>query len=488
MDLITTDADSMPAQTKQFHRRALIVIGMVVLADLLLFRPGAGINLVFYGLALAAAIVVAAPEARERAKTWIAMAFCLGALVPWLETPGWQAFAAALFAFCLLALTTAGHLPSRWTEVAASIGRSVLAIPFALVADSFCFLTRRQPAQRGRLRQAVAVWLVPLVLASIFIYLFQQANPLIDDLFRQVNTDALLGLLDPRRMLFWLLVAVLVWPFLHLVPFTSRHAPMHTVVRPKPESLIFGEAAMVRSLLVFNLIFAVQSALDLAILWGGASLPAGMTYAGYAHRGAYPLVATALLAAAFVLVVMRRNGPGERNGLLRRLVYVWIGQNVLLTISAMLRLGHYVEAYGLTELRVASLIWMGLVTVGLCLIMARIVCRQSNAWLVSTNLLALLATLYICAFVDFAVVIARYNTTHDAQVGLDIHYFSDLGPSIIPVLDDYLQTLEPSPHRDDVVATRNDLTLQMQFDTGWMSWTYRTQRLRDYLAARPSAS
>ena len=71
---------------------------------------------------------------------------------------------------------------------------------------------------------------------------------------------------------------------------------------------------MTRSLILFNALFAVQTVLDLIYLWGGASLPDGMSHAEYAHRGAYPLVATALLAAAFVL---DRDASGRTRGAIR---------------------------------------------------------------------------------------------------------------------------------------------------------------------------
>ena len=67
---------------------------------------------------------------------------------------------------------------------------------------------------------------------------------------------------------------------------------------------------MTLSLAAFNLIFALQNGLDIFFLWSGAPLPEGMTLAEYAHRGAYPLIATALLAGLFVLVTMRpRSRP-----------------------------------------------------------------------------------------------------------------------------------------------------------------------------------
>jgi hypothetical protein len=50
------------------------------------------------------------------------------------------------------------------------------------------------------------------------------------------------------------------------------------------------------SLIAFNALFALQNGMDLAWLWGLMPLPAGITLADYAHRGAYPLIVTALLA------------------------------------------------------------------------------------------------------------------------------------------------------------------------------------------------
>src|SRR4029450_12672491 len=98
----------------------------------------------------------------------------------------------------------------------------------------------------------------------------------------------------------------------------------------------------------------------------------------YAHRGAYPLVVTALLAAAFVLVAMRPGGPAEKSRVIRPLVYLWVGQNVLLVASSILRLDLYVDIYMLPYWPIAAFIWMGLVALGLILIMARIALNRPD--------------------------------------------------------------------------------------------------------------
>ena len=131
-------------------------------------------------------------------------------------------------------------------------------------------------------------------------------------------------------------------------------------------------ATVLRSLILFNLLFAVQTVLDIVYLWGNVALPADITYASYAHRGAYPLILTALLAAGFVLVAMRPGGPAEQSNVIRPLVYLWVAQNVMLVISSILRLDLYVQIYLLTTWRIAAFIWMLLVATGLLLIVARI--------------------------------------------------------------------------------------------------------------------
>lgn len=174
--------------------------------------------------------------------------------------------------------------------------------------------------------------------------------------------------------------------------------------------------ALFRCLAIFNLLLAMQTALDLRYLWGGADLPAGMSHADYAHRGAYPLVATALLVAAFVLIAMRRGGPGDRSRLIRILVITWIAQNVLLCLSSILGLDLYVETYSLTCLRLAAGIWMGLVATGLIFIPLRITLQPTNRWLISMSLAALATVLYIGAFFDSAGFIARFNVRNSLEI------------------------------------------------------------------------
>jgi len=180
--------------------------------------------------------------------------------------------------------------------------------------------------------------------------------------------------------------------------------------------------SVTRGLWVFNALIAVQTVMDLTILVGGAALPDGMSYAEYAHRGAYPLLATALLAGAFALAARPFLASGRW---LKPLLLVWLAQNVVLCGTAFLRLDLYVEVYGLTYLRIYAMIWMALVAGGLILTAAQVVFGKSNAWLLMGATSLGLATLYTASFINFASHIARHNLTLPDP---DLAYLCRLGP------------------------------------------------------------
>lgn len=150
---------------------------------------------------------------------------------------------------------------------------------------------------------------------------------------------------------------------------------------------------------------------------GRATLPDGMTAAEYAHRGAYPLLITALLAGGFALAARPFAREDRR---LRRLLLLWLAQNLALTLSALLWLELYVEAFGLTCLRLFAAIWMGLVG-------WQVWRDLPNRWLVVRRLGLGLAMLYAACFVNFVAIIATENLS---SPDLDGTCVCALGPTV----------------------------------------------------------
>jgi Domain of unknown function (DUF4173) len=364
--------------------------------------------------------------------------------------------------------------------------------PFRLIGDTVRALRHMADWTPGWLGWLVG-WIVPLSVFAVFLALFSSANPLIEYRLMQVDLRKLFVLFDFERLAFWFFIAAMIWPLIR------RHVKSRQVSGDQSNSAVtkssdcdhlLGMQAVTRSLILFNVLFALQTGLDLIYLWGGASLPDAMSYAEYAHRGAYPLVATALLAAGFVLVAMRPGGPAEESRLIRPLVLLWVGQNVLLVISSIYRLDLYVAAYSLTYLRLAAFIWMGLVAAGLGLILVQTILRKPNSWLITANAAMLALVLYGCCFINAPRLVASYNLDHCGAAGrtgpsLDQKYLASLAPQAIPPLEAHVEEI---PALRPIILDYRQKYEDQARHRNWRAWRFRAWRLERYLTINPDTS
>ncbi len=326
------------------------------------------------------------------------------------------------------------------------------------------------------LRAGFIAWWLPLGCGLLFAGLFAVANPVVEGwlaaLWDTVRSQLdRLGVPAPVRIVAWWLAGLCMWFLLR-----ARWA------KPRADAPaargVDRTALALRALVICNALFALQNTLDLSYLWGGLALPGGMTYAAYAHRGAYPLMATALLAAAFVLLWFQPGSAAQDHPWARRLVLAWLVQNVLLLGAAAWRLHLYVDVYGLSLWRVAALVWFGLVGAGLLLIAWRIHARRANRWLVRANLGIASAALAACALVDWGGLIAWHNVGLGRETGqgqpIDITYLRSLGPAAGPALRWLAQRERRSPlgerAREAADAVAYDLRADLE---SWPGWTLR---------------
>lgn len=465
---------------------------LVALADALFYGHSIGVSLAIFLAALAGSSACLNKVRAEMARRWCAALLMTAGLLPIIEDANWLSATIALLATaaCARLLTDAHDL--HWRDHL----RAAARWPFAGVFRLFSDLSRasRYRTRRGK-RSVVLAWLLgwmfPLLLCAGFAALFLVANPLLEIWLRRIDLGAAFAQIVSARSIFWAVMLCLIWPLIRIRSMRSRRRPLApplaTVAAIHPLDPL-SDGAIRRSLVLFNGLFAVQTTMDIVFLWGGASLPDGMSHAAYAHRGAYPLVATALLAAVFVLIAMRPAGSSERDPRIRPLIITWVAQNILLVLSALLRLDFYVEAYSLTELRMAAFVWMLLVVAGLVLILVQVAWRKGIDWLVSANALALALTLYAYSFIDTAAIIAHYNLRHSYEMrgegpAIDSGYLFSLGPSVVPALDRYA----PQGVDGEIVAARRAMLAQQHLSspTDWRSWSFRGWRLSRYLANNP---
>jgi hypothetical protein len=221
-----------------------------------------------------------------------------------------------------------------------------------------------------------------------------------------------------------------------------------------------------------------------------------LTYADYAHRGAYPLMVTALLTAVFVLLALRSHNRSRRPSMVNALLYFWLLQNIVLVLSSIWRMKLYVDVYSLTYLRYAALLWMGLVIAGLGLIILRIVFAKSNIWLINANLAALFVVIYANCFFDAGRFIAFHNVQHCKEVTgtgveLDYNYLLNIGISALPALQWLRQRNQQGIEAAGWPERHLRRKLAASLDN-WRIWTIRNYRLSREIEAgatsQPSSS
>jgi hypothetical protein len=434
-----------------------------------------------------------------------AVAAAAGGIVAALvEEPTPIAILLAALAVMMLAVLNRNRWPGGAREWAARLAEAIGVALTKVVTDNRLVARwfARHPLSLGGPARAATVWALPLALGAVFVLLFRAANPVFANLVGRAADwlgDMLANvaaMFDLPRNVFWLTMAAVVYALLRVRRCRRQRTGRPPLAVWEPEEVAarrsaFARAVVVRSLLLFNALFALQNLLDVMYLFGGATLPEGMDYAQYAHRGAYPLVATALLAAAFVLAAFRPGGAAEKSVLARRLVYGWVAQNVFLTVTAAWRLDLYVGAYSLTRMRLAAGVWMLLVAAGLVWIGCRIVFRRDNAWLLNANVLTAAALLYAGCFVIFDRVIADFNVAHCREAAgegaaLDLDYLRGLGPDALPALRRAGPLLPPGERRSASVAYADDLEQELRAElSDWRGWTLRRARLSEGAGAAP---
>jgi Domain of unknown function (DUF4173) len=379
---------------------------------------------------------------------------------------------------------------NRLLNIAHVAAVSLFKAPKNVLIESRKVKTLR--AQNGLRGKAIALSniLLPILATLVFGILLIIANPLIEENVSQLSW------LDPSTHLFTWMPVVSLLSFLILFAILSLKASAQRESEAAPEKLwaasYFKPLPLIFTLLIMNLMFAGENFLDLRYLWSGATLPTGMNYAEYVHRGSYTLIVTAILAGALMVFALRPASEGEVSKPLRGLVYLWTLQNLFLVASSAKRTLDYIDAYGMTLWRLSGLIWMGLLAAGLVLIVLRVILRRSSNWLLNSNLIATYATLLCCCLIDLSNVTANWNASLAVQhfrltaeyqtLDVDLSYLDSLGPSALPALQklrlmtnvtqNILNGYRPASEKIAEIQTRIALDLQTT-QSKWRTWTLR---------------
>ncbi|MFB6954344.1 DUF4153 domain-containing protein [Streptomyces niveus] len=454
----------------------LCCVAVTGLLSALLLGDGLGLNLLIVTVPAALATYFAARDAGRRLRPWT-LVWAVGGVallaVPALRDAGWPTFLAVTSALALGSLAL--HGGRTWP--------GVLLGPFGLFGSLGTGLLwgvqgvrERAEGSRGRWAPVLRTAAVAVVLLIVFGALFASADAAFADLLGGLTPDV--SVADgPWRTLLFVLGVVGALAAAHTAAAPLRWDRI--TVRPGPAR---GRVEWALPLIVLNLLFAVFIGVQLTVLFGGYDKvlsETGLTYSEYATQGFWQLLGATLLTLIVIGLARRwapRDGAGDR-----RLVGAVLGVLCVLTLvvvaSALRRMDLYVDAYGLTRLRVsvaAMELWLGLVIV---LIMAA--GAFGGRWLPRAVAVSGAAGVLVFGLISPDALVAERNIErYRTSDKIDVNYFQQLSADAVPALD----TL-PEPLRSCALeGIERDLG---DADEPWYATSWGESRARDILAERP---
>src|SRR5687767_12733861 len=317
-------------QTLMHWRRSYAVLlaatlVTVAFADFFFYGHMIGWTAAAFAVVLLTAMAFRDSRFLRRAGGRLVLLASIGLLFALVEQPTWLNVTYTILCIAALAIVnTSGWQPGfpewakRWTSL-------LLTGWMRLFADNSVVI--RCLARHGispTTARGILVWVVPVSLASVFLALFAWGNPVLSTWFSGAFTwtgewlGRLPQLFNLPRMLFWLAFAMFAWTMLRARAkrWPSSNAPivLHEVVsvQESPVRARAVTAFVVRCLILFNVVFFIENVIDIRYL----GIPDELTpleYREYVRRGAYPLVAAALMAGLFVLITFRPGSETERS-------------------------------------------------------------------------------------------------------------------------------------------------------------------------------
>ncbi|MBT2450343.1 DUF4173 domain-containing protein [Streptomyces sp. ISL-43] len=449
------------------------------LAVALLLGDGLGPGL---PLAVVPALVgayLAARSAGRAARPWTVV-WALGCLallaVPALRDSAWPSTLALLAAVLTGALAL--HGSRSWPGILLSpVGfadSAVLGVRWLWTG-----VRSRSNGNRDRWLPVVKAALVAVALLVLFGTLFASADAAFADLLSGL-TPEVSGVDGPVRFLLFLLGTVVAVAVARTAAGPSRWDRIE-VAPGKARSRV--EWAL--PLVVLNLLFAGFNAVQLAVLFGGyreVLEATGLTYSEYARQGFWQLLWATLLTLAVIALALRwapRGGAGDRR-LVRAVLGTLCALTLVVVASALHRMDLYVDAYGLTRLRVSVAgmeLWLGLVIV---LIMAAGVFGARARWLPRAVAGSAVAAVLAFGLMSPDGMIAEGNVTRYERDGkIDLAYFQSLSADAVPGLDRL-----PEPRRSCALRGINN-DLARAGDVPWYAMSLGERRARQILRERP---
>lgn len=311
----------------------------------------------------------------------------------------------------------------------------------------------------GSYLKKTSIFVVPIAIIFLFVFIYRKSNPIFDkintnigDFIAQIwqsifkNFDALIILTT--------IIAFLISNFLLLRFRRNKHierdqnSETQLIRKKERRSRNFKFLALKNEykagiflLAALNLLLLMVNIIDIHWVWFNFEWE-GQYLKQFVHEGTYLLILSILISIALVLYFFKKNlNFYHNNHLLKTLSYIWLLQNAILTISVGIRNFYYISYFSLAYKRIGVIFFLLLTIYGLYTVYVKVKEQKSSHYLFKNNALAMFLLLLVTSFVNWDMLIARYNFKHYQSSFVHLNYMSSLSDKTLPILDKSLSEL-----------------------------------------------
>lgn len=320
-------------------------------------------------------------------------------------------------------------------------------------------------------------WLIPLGLFGLFLLIYYLAN----DKFGGMVDVAIAFLFTPTNqsialeqvalfLVGFLLVGVIFFkhPFRTFLSRRQEQLNLKLIRNRKKRFASYFNPLILKSrfklsiitLTLLNALICIVNLTDLMYVWFSRRVLSARELSLYVHEGTNLLIFAILLAAILLLVIFRKNlNFFPNNEGLKKLAYIWLGQNIFMVLSVAIRNFHYSHSFGLTYKRIGVFLFLLLVLIGLVTLFLKIRDRKSHYFLWHSNSWSVYLVLLVVSFINWNLLITRVNLNPNYTKNLDIQYL-----------------INDLPHQNAFLLDQQELNLQQQFPIQFYNLKKRIDR------------
>ncbi|WP_010245288.1 DUF4153 domain-containing protein [Acetivibrio cellulolyticus] len=340
---------------------------------------------------------------------------------------------------------------------------SYILKPFSLISK---ILKKKTNSGKASVISKVVIGLllsVPLI--AVVIALLSEADEVfshwmgnISDLFINLSIGDFTA-----QLIIGLIIGSLIFSYLWSLYYQNNRQTGKNIVDNVQIRKVWDPVIVLTMLISVNLIYVVFTIIQFTYLFGSISslLPQGVTYAEYARRGFFELVAVTLINVSILtsIINLTKNDNAIVSMALKVLNTLLVACTMVMLLSAHFRMSLYEEEYGYTYLRVFTHAFMIFIFVILIATLIK-VWRESFSLLKSYIVVAIIAYIAINYFNADVFIVNNNIRRFETNTGeiIDTYYLTSLSDDAVP----YMVTLLGNKNEQISSDIRHELKLRKE--------------------------